>query len=119
MKTYPKVQDPSAAAWTMPENRVWSAPVNDVALDVRKYGFSDRVHTVKALAIRLDGTVYGVRSMSEVRQDGYKLDGRVSIDGKKRPAFTSSKLFHNANGDLVTVAVLVVVDREKVEQLVS
>lgn len=37
--------------------------------------------------------VWGMRTMHQCRSLGYDMGGRVSIAGKKRRAFTSSKLF--------------------------
>ena len=50
--------------------------------------------------------VYGTRTMSNVKQSGYSLEGRVSICGKKVRAFTSSQLFQLPDGKLVSVAII-------------
>lgn len=51
--------------------------------------------------------LHGVRSLLNPRESGHVLEGTVSIDGKKRRAFTSSALFL-VNGKLVDVAILYV-----------
>jgi hypothetical protein len=50
--------------------------------------------------------VYGIRTLTNVRQDGYELEGRVSIGGKKYSAFTSSQLFELPDGRLIDVATI-------------
>jgi len=50
-------------------------------------------------------TVFGIRTLTNVRQGGYELEGRVSIGGKKYTAFTSSQLFE-VDGKLIDVAVI-------------
>lgn len=50
--------------------------------------------------------VYGKRTMTSVRQSGYELEGRVSVNGKKHRAFTSSQLFELPNGKLISVATI-------------
>lgn len=112
--TYPKAQVVSAtdSTWTVEPNDVWTVPDHDVRfeLEPRDAGGGWQVtKSVRALAIDKDGTIYGLRTMSDVRENGYFLEGRVSIDGVKRKAFTSDKLFLNAAGDLVKIAVLHVI----------
>ena len=61
----------------------------------------------RALAVDVTETgvyVYGDRELSGAREDGYCLTGTVSV-GKKRRAFTSSRLFL-VNGNLVDIAIL-------------
>jgi hypothetical protein len=38
-------------------------------------------------------TVHGMRTMTQCHQEGYQLEGRVTVDGKSHRAFTSSQLF--------------------------
>lgn len=71
------------------------------------------IHKIKGLTITQDFdtgqiTIYGYRSLSRPVQSGYQMDGRVSIDGVKRSAFTSSHLFELENGHLISVAVIFV-----------
>ena len=49
---------------------------------------------------------YGIRTLTNLRQSGYELEGRVSINGKKYSAFTSSQLFELPDGKLIDVAVI-------------
>jgi hypothetical protein len=46
------------------------------------------------------------RRMTNPRSMGYDMEGRLSLGGKKIPAFTSSQLFELPNGHLVSVATL-------------
>lgn len=50
--------------------------------------------------------IYGVRTMGSIHQSGYELEGRVSVNGKKYRAFTSSQLFELPNGNLVNAAII-------------
>lgn len=50
--------------------------------------------------------LHGVRTLTNVRESGYELEGRVSINGKKYRAFTSSELMQRPGGQLVSVGVL-------------
>jgi hypothetical protein len=50
-------------------------------------------------------TLYGLRKLSQIKQSGYALEGRVSIRGKKYTAFTSSQLFE-VEGKLIDVAII-------------
>ena len=50
-------------------------------------------------------TAYGLRTLTDVRQSGHQLEGRVSINGKRYSAFTSSQLFE-IDGKLVDVATI-------------
>jgi len=51
-------------------------------------------------------TSYGIRTLTNVRQCGYELEGRVSIGGKKYTAFSSSQLFELPDGRLIDVAII-------------
>jgi hypothetical protein len=54
--------------------------------------------------------VYGVRTLTNVRQSGYELEGRVSVGGKQYRGFTSSQLFELPDGKLVNMATIHAVD---------
>lgn len=54
----------------------------------------------------LSETAYGMRTMTECRESGYQLEGRVSVNGKKVRAFTSSQMFELPDGKLVNVATV-------------
>jgi hypothetical protein len=81
----------------------WNIPISYTALCMSTvydknppYGF-----------IRIESTtVYGTRTMSNIRQSGYDLEGYVSIKGKKYSAFTSSQLFELPDGKLINVATI-------------
>lgn len=49
--------------------------------------------------------IYGMRTLNNPRQTGYCLEGRVSIEGKKHSAFTSSQLFE-IEGELINVSII-------------
>ena len=49
--------------------------------------------------------IFGPRTLSDPQQSGYQLEGRVSINGDKYTAFTSSQLFE-IEGHLIDVAVI-------------
>lgn len=51
-------------------------------------------------------TSYGIRTLTNVHQGGYELEGRVSIGGKKYTAFTGSQLFELPDGRLIDVATI-------------
>jgi hypothetical protein len=51
--------------------------------------------------------IHGMRSLLKPKQSGHALEGYVSINGKKRRAFTSSALF-TVNGKLIDVSILYV-----------
>lgn len=79
----------------------WQIPVKYRALAVRKNWksnkYGDYIETV---------TLYGKRTLGDIKEDGYKLTGRVSINGKKIRAYTSSVLFELPDGRLYEVAVI-------------
>lgn len=50
-------------------------------------------------------TIYGVRTMHNIKQAGYGIEGTVSIGGKKYTAFDSS-ISVEVNGKTITVAVI-------------
>lgn len=65
------------------------------------------VRSLTGLAVSKDTmgvTVYGDRSMSNPREAGYHMEGRVSIGGKKISAFTSSQMF-TYKGKLIDMAI--------------
>lgn len=80
----------------------WSIPVSFKALCMSAtYGVKED----SFISSCLDKTIYGNRTMTNVRQGGYELEGYVSVKGKKYSCFTSSQLF-DINGHLVNVAVI-------------
>jgi hypothetical protein len=67
------------------------------------------VTKVRGLAVRRQGNlawIYGLRTLSQARQSGYQMEGRVSVGGKRCRAFTSSMMFEREDGSLCNVAVL-------------
>ena len=51
-------------------------------------------------------TIYGLRTMFNIKPSGYDLEGYCSINGKKHSCFTSSILFKLPDGKLIDVAVI-------------
>ena len=58
-------------------------------------------------AYSVEAIIHGARSLLKPKECGHELEGYVSIDGKRRRAFTSSALFV-VNGKLLSVAILYV-----------
>jgi hypothetical protein len=50
-------------------------------------------------------TLYGKRSMGNIRDSGYHLEGQVSLKGKKVSCYSSTELF-SVDGVLVNVQVI-------------
>jgi hypothetical protein len=78
----------------------WNIPVSFKAICVS--AIFDRS---TCLVSKISETIYGIRTLSNVKQGGYELEGYVSINGKKYSAFTSSQLFE-IDGKLIDVAVI-------------
>lgn len=95
-------------AWKLEdtENTVWQVP-DDVDLVNFDYEISSFgvLTSLKGIVIDDEGTIYGKRTLTDIKQDGYALFGRVSIGGKKHRAFTSNRIFEK-NGKLISVSVL-------------
>lgn len=92
-------------------NDIWNippAPQNEVRGSLKTYGPWQIARSYRALAMDMHGRVFGIRTMSNVRESGYELEGRVSIEGRKYRAFTSSKLFSREDGSLCDVAIVYV-----------
>lgn len=67
---------------------------------------------IDTLYINTDGaikptevTFFGMRTMTNIRQSGYNIEGYVSIKGKKYTCFDSSVLI-DVNGKLINVACI-------------
>jgi hypothetical protein len=81
---------------------VWSIPVSYKAIAASsKFGKKEGSFFDGCL----ESSFYGIRTMSNIRQSGYELEGYVSINGKKYSCFTSSQLFE-VNGKLIDVAII-------------
>lgn len=77
---------------------MWQIPTKAKGLCTSvKFGKFSRVEEI---------TLYGNRTMFDVRQGGYELEGRVSIQGKKYTAFTSACMFETPTGHLINVGVI-------------
>jgi hypothetical protein len=97
-----------SGSWTLPPNDVWNLPdgVGEVRGELRTFGPWSLPASYRALAVDSDCKVYGVRTLSHVRESGYALEGRVKVGGKSYRGFTSSQLFQRPDGSLVDVAVI-------------
>jgi hypothetical protein len=76
----------------------WQMPINYKAI-CESMVFGD-YSSVKEV------TIYGYRTMYNVRQSGYCLEGWVSVQGKKRSCFTSDMLIETETGHLISVATI-------------
>jgi hypothetical protein len=56
---------------------------------------------------------YPVRTLTDTRENGYAMDGRVSLNGRKLSAFTSDALFELPDGRLISAAVIFARDTTK------
>jgi len=78
----------------------WQIPISYKAVCIDTL-YEKIEHRVQPVTV----TIFGPRTMTNVRQGGYELEGFVSIKGKKYTCFTSSKLFE-VEGKLINVAVI-------------
>lgn len=51
-------------------------------------------------------TLYGFRTLSNIQQSNYHLEGRVSVEGTKRKAYTSSVICRLPDGKLLETATI-------------
>jgi hypothetical protein len=103
---------PYDSTYTLEQNEVWNLPNNcgeirfDLEMGPMPFCSIRKIH---ALAVDYKSrTVFGLRSLCDFHDEGYIHRGRVSINGKKYRAFTSSMMFERTDGSLVDVAVLLV-----------
>ena len=79
---------------------MWNVPVSYKAI------------CIDTLYVNIDGqikptevTFFGTRTMTNIRQSGYNIEGYVSIKGKKYTCFDSSVMI-DVNGKLINVACI-------------
>lgn len=77
----------------------WQQPVKLQALAVSYTWSGNFAETI---------TLYGKRSLCSLKESGYQLEGKVSINNVKLRGFTSGQLFELPDGRLIDVAVIVV-----------
>jgi len=78
----------------------WNIPISYKALAVsKKYNRTEGYLKIEQL------TIYGQRTIRELKTSGHKQEGSLSIDGKKQRCFTSSQLF-DVEGVLIDVAII-------------
>jgi hypothetical protein len=51
-------------------------------------------------------TLYGKRTLSKLKESGYRLEGRLSLGGQKVTGFTSSQLFKLPDGRLLDSGII-------------
>ena len=78
---------------------MWDIPVRFISLCI-SVKFSKGLCPVKE-----EITIYGKRTMTNPRQNGYCLDGQVSIKGRKYSSYTSSQMFE-VDGRLIDVCTI-------------
>jgi hypothetical protein len=102
-------------SWRLPKNNIWNVPdgTDSVPFEYKHFGPWSIVSSLRGIAVDRNGCVYGPRSLSQPKQMGHQMHGRVSIGGKQYPAWTSSQLFERPNGSLVDVGILWVVTPNK------
>lgn len=76
----------------------WSIPVRYKAPAV-SYTWGE-YSTVKEV------TLHGKRTLGDLKQSGYSLEGRVSVNGSKKRGFTSSQMWELPDGRLIETAVI-------------
>jgi hypothetical protein len=110
------------SVWKLADNPVWNIPPGneDIRGEVTtRCGPWGIISGYRALAIAWDTfdeshygryaktqKVFGVRTLSRVRECGHDLEGVVSIGGKKYRAFTTSVMFERPDGSLTDVAAI-------------
>lgn len=96
----------SVASW--PKGVPFPAPITNGEV---RFNFETRgLVKLEGIAVekRDEGIlVHGLRALTSPRESGYAHEGRVSVGGKRRRAFTSSQLFE-VDGKLVDVGILYV-----------
>ena len=98
---------------TFTDNPVWSIPPRDtdeVRGELNTRGMWSIPVSYRALAMDMHKRVFGIKTMTNVRESGYDLEGRLSIGGCKYRAFTSSQMFTRTDGSLCNVAIIYVCD---------
>lgn len=99
--------------WTLEDNEIWSVPdVPKVGHDIEKAHFlvGYLITKIRGLACSQHGHVFGMRTLSNPRAQGYAHGGTVSIGGHCYRAFTSTQLFQRPDGSQCDVGILFVCD---------
>lgn len=84
----------------MKTSGMWRIPVNYKAMCV-----DTRYINTGGIIKPTEVTFFGMRTMTNIRQSGYNIEGYVSIKGKKYTCFDSSVLIE-VNGKLINVACI-------------
>lgn len=111
-KLYPIVIEKDAVLSSEIAEKIFQNIIDDTQrLEIETYGVWGMPISVKGLAVSMDfktgaHTIYGYRTMYNVKQSGYDLEGHVSIKGKKYSCFTSNTIFRLENGKSVCVEII-------------
>jgi hypothetical protein len=62
-------------------------------------------------------TLYGFRTLSNIQQANYHLEGRVSVEGAKRKAYTSSVICRLPDGKLLETATINITSKCKQSEI--
>jgi hypothetical protein len=82
----------------------WGIPVSyrTLAMSTVYSPEGKRVYTAE----QDETTAYGIRTMTNVHQSGYEIEGHTSVHGKKYRSFSSSQLFELPDGRLIDIAII-------------
>lgn len=95
-------------AYRLAVNDVWNVPesVNSIRGELKTSGMWQLPVSYRALCVDSERNIYGIRTLTNVQQSGYEIEGRVSVNGKRVRGFSSSMLFYTPSGKLVDVAII-------------
>jgi hypothetical protein len=67
---------------------------------------SEWINTGYGQKRRAKVTFFGVRTMGDIKECGYGIEGRVSVKGKKYTCYDTTQMFMLPSGKLVNVATI-------------
>jgi len=118
MKSKLIVNDPDRAIKITPEQAaaigITDITANSQCVDIETRGPWGVISQFKAISMGANFSdhikmtkvaFFGPRKLLNPKPNNYQLEGRVSINGKKHSAFTSSQMFE-INGHLIDVSVI-------------
>lgn len=113
------------ACWVIPkDNPVWNLPAPSGDLEADQLTFEHKTrgnswhascYSIRGLVMTIDGKLFGMRCLTDIKQDGYSCFGRVSVGGKMYRAFTTSALFRREDGALISAGVLMLTRTWEIE----
>jgi hypothetical protein len=89
----------------------WQLPISYKALAMSTVYTPENLQRYSAQQEKT--TAYGIRTMNNIHQSGYEIEGQTSIKGRKYRSFSSSQLFELPNGKLANVAIIHVCIKEE------